>query len=98
LHGHPGHCGDSLIPRISVGITLDVSGVSIGLAILIPGASCPGVGALHIRRVTVSLDVVRVPRCVIAGPKSTCSIAICLGQTCEEDDGNGKEYTFHDYS
>ncbi len=51
---------NGLVPRVSVGVALDVGCVSVGLAVLRPCATCLRVIALHVCGVAVSLDVVRV--------------------------------------
>lgn len=60
VSGHPRHSLNRLIPRVAVGVAVDVGGVAEGLTTLRPRASGTGVVARHIGRVAVLLHVVVV--------------------------------------
>ena len=57
---------DCLVPRVAVGVSLDVGCIAIGLAVLRPRAARASVVALHVGCATDFLHVIRVAGLVAA--------------------------------
>jgi hypothetical protein len=77
LDDHAGHCLDSLIPAVAVGVSLDLGRISVSLAVLSPCAASSSVATLHICAVTVLLYVVAVATGIVTVVVGCRPVAIC---------------------